>query len=156
MIVAPTPSQLLRTIRATLDQHVAPCLTEPAAAAALAQVNLVMRYLEAVVDHELAWMLEEIADIHDAAAAIVDAGDDSDGRIAQALRRSQRADTGSLELMAARDRYQLASEVLSCCLDAGQSANVRAIGVLRDRLDREEAIKAGAGLVFASRVAQDD
>src|ERR1700738_2332306 len=98
MITSPSPAELLQTVRSVLDAHIAPTVTEPTAAAALAQAGLVLRYVEAVVDHQLAWIREEIADIHATAAAIIDAQDDPGGHITQALRASLDAQTGSLEL----------------------------------------------------------
>jgi hypothetical protein len=156
MITSPSPAELLQTVRSVLDAHIAPTVTEPTAAAALAQAGLVLRYVEAVVDHQLAWIREEIADIHDTAAAIIGAQDDPGGHITQALRASLDAQTESLELSKACQEYQLASEVLSRCLDRGQFANKVAVGALRRRLDREAAIKAAAGLAFTSRVVSEE
>jgi hypothetical protein len=142
-------------VRSALEAHVAPTVTEPTVAAALAQAGLVLRYVEAVVDHQLAWIREEIADIHETAAAIIDARDDPGGHITKALRASLDAQTHSLELSQARQEYQLASEVLSRCLDRGQFANKAAIGALQRRLDREASIKSAAGLTFTSRVVSE-
>jgi hypothetical protein len=156
MITSPSPAELVQTVRLALDAHVAPAVTQPAAAAALAQAGLVLRYVEAVIDDQLAWIREEIADIHETAAAVIEAQDDPDGHITQALRASLDAQTVSLELSKARQEYQLASEVLSRCLDRGQFANKLAVVALQRRLDREAAIKAAAGLTFTSRVVSEE
>jgi hypothetical protein len=152
MITSPSAAELVRTVRSVLDAQVAPSVRDPAAAAALAQAGIVLRYVEAVVDNELAWLRDEIADIHETASTIIDLGDDPHGRIEQALRSSLDAQSTTVELREARQQYQLASEVLSRCLDRGRDANELAVAALQRRTDREVAIKSAAGLAFTSRV----
>lgn len=157
MITTPSAAQLIRTVRAGLAESVAPVLTDPAAAAAIAQSDLVLAYVEAIVDHELEWIREEVADIHATARALVDAGADTDGRIGQALSSSLNESRGDHVPIAARSDYQHATEVLSRCLEAavpaGGATAQLAADALRRRVDREAAIRASAGIGgFTSRI----
>ncbi|MFI8975299.1 hypothetical protein ACIGO9_20605 [Nocardia asteroides] len=159
MITNPSSSQLLRLVRAGLQAHVAPAVTEPAAAAALGQAGLVLGFLEAVVDSEAAWLRQEIADIHASAQKIVDLGADSQGQVAKALAVSRRASSDSTDLAAIRQEYDSASETLSLCLEItlprGGAVHDIALAALRRRIERETALRAAGGLGYTSRVTTE-
>jgi hypothetical protein len=160
VITSPSPVELLRTVRTGLEANVAPSVTEPAAAAALAQAGLVLNFLEATIDHELPWIREEIADIHATATRVIELGADANGRIAEALAASIDGESDSIDLAVARREYQRASEVLSRCVDpsvpADGEAREIAVAALRRRVGREAAIQVAGGLSFTSRTTEEE
>jgi hypothetical protein len=159
VITSPSPVELLRTLRTGLEANVAPSVTEPAAAAALAQAGLALKFLEATIDHELVWIREEIADIHATATRMIELGADTDGRIAEVLATSLDGESDHIDLAVARREYQRASEVLSRCVEASVPADGEAreiaVAALRRRVGREAAIKVAGGLSFTSRTTEE-
>lgn len=157
MITTPSAAQYVRAARLGLDTHVAPGIRDPHSAAALAQIGLVLRYVEAAIDGELRWLHEEIADVHTTAAAIVDAGADADGRLGQALADSRQLEAASTDLPSTRAAYRAATRLLGQCLEMSEQFNSAtkriAVAALGRRLDREAAIRVAAGITDTSRSA---
>lgn len=160
MIVSPSPSELLRSVRHALDATVAPGIVDPHALAALAQAGLVLRSIEVTIDHELVWLREEITDIRATAKKMIALGADSDGRIAAALTNSTGDQGQPLDLPTERAHYQRASEVLSRCLEvavpAGGRAQELATAALERRIARERSIKTAAQLDYANRTQSQE
>jgi hypothetical protein len=152
--------ELLRTVRTGLEAHVAPSVSDPAAAAALVQAGLVLKFLEATIDHELMWIREEIAAIHATATRVIELGADVDGRIAEALATSIDGQSDSIDLAVARCEYRRASEVLSRCVEASAPADGEArqiaVAALQRRIEREAAIKTAGGLGYTSRTSTEE
>ena len=160
MITTPSPAHLVRTVRLGLEAHVAPAVADPAVAAALAQAGLVLRYVEAVIDHEVEWIRDEVDDIHATARAIIAEGTDTTGKIQGVLQDSLDKSAEGADPPTARAAYQRASEVLSVCLEAaipvGGRAYELATAALRRRIETEAAIRGAAGIGFTSRVDAEE
>lgn len=118
MISQPTGARLLQGIRQTLDEVIRPALAERTQLDALDMIDSILHNVAVRSEFEYAWMVEEINDIVAAATALVDAGQDSDGRITQALRRVPNGLDQPVPFEHVRESYTGASSLLSLCLRA--------------------------------------
>jgi len=139
VITQPSCGRYLEVVREELRATVAPAVTDPAAQAALGMIDSILAAVATRCDHEVAWMREEIADIEACATAVLDAGADPAGMVAEALaalraHRSPSDHTGDV-----RAEYDLAGEVLSRSLEAGLARGGELAGVVRGALERRLA-----------------
>lgn len=145
MIIRPTASRLLDSVREELTTTIAPLIDDAEAQDRLAMIDSILAGVSVRVQNEVAWLREEIADAETAARAVIDAGADTDGRVAAALAalaggRAQRDDLTQLH-----DEYDLAGEALSCAIEAampvGGDLRAQIEDVLGRRIAREVEIR---------------
>ena len=143
MIGKPTTPQLLATIKAELNDKIAPALTEPTLTVAVTMINSMLDALAIRAEHEMAWMRDECAAV-EAAAARFD-GADGMASVSAALAAYRGACSDSLHLTDVQADYDRATEVLSCLADAAYASEsadaIRAVEQLIDqRLATELAV----------------
>jgi hypothetical protein len=144
MITRPSASMLLDVICEELKCTVAPTVTNAAALRALAMIGEVMKIVANRCDHEIGWMVEEIATIEVLCNQLIDSGHDRDGSIAVGLVELQ-AGTLSFDTPALTARYSRASELLSKCLETaivvGGETRAAAEKALKLRVDHEAELR---------------
>lgn len=152
MMVRPTTSQLLRDVRHELVETIAPEVTTATARVALEQIDIILEQCAVRADHEIAWMVEEIAEIDDFVGRLVD--QTGDEPTAAALQAARHEAGGSLTLDSMCDDYNRMSAALSCAIEAcmGQPDRAEllaeAIGILHARRsERELVVRANWRLV---------
>jgi hypothetical protein len=137
-------------IRAELRDVVAPAVTDPRAAMSLKMIDMLLGQLERLIDHQGAWMHEEIAAIEELADAALEEAPELPG-VADALDGLRTGRARSEHLDEVRAEYYLASELLSLIIEglahSSGSLQDRALDVLGQRLDREVAIRGEFELV---------
>jgi hypothetical protein len=144
MITRPSAAMLLEVICEELNSTVAPAVTDAGALQALAMIGEVVKMVANRCDHEIGWMVEEIAAIEALCDRVIDSGHDVDGSIAAGLLELRsttlRYDTSTLTA-----RYSDASELLSKCLETtilvGGEIRVAAEGALKLRADHEASLR---------------
>jgi hypothetical protein len=152
MIVRPTTPQLLRDVRHELDTIIAPEVTSETARVALQQIDMILESCAVRSGAEVAWMVEEIAEIDAYASDVVEAtGDDA---TSAALADARSTASGSLLLDDIVDDYNRMSEALSCAIEATmrdpahRALRERGVQILRlRRSQRETVVRANWRLV---------
>lgn len=151
MISTPSCAQIVQSVRDELNDTITPALSDPGLLATLGMIDALLQTVVGRLDHELAWMREEIAAIEQLAATLIDDGADRDGTVAGALAHLLEARTDSDHLPDVQAQYSLATEVLSCCIDIavplGGEVRTQTEAVLQARLDREVRIRGDFSLV---------
>jgi hypothetical protein len=152
VIVRPTTAQLLRDVRRELSHAIAPEVTSATARVTLEQIDIILESCAVRAGAEIAWMVEEIAEIEAYATAVVETT--GDVRTRDALDAARAAQSGSLELDALVVDYNAMSDALSCaieaCMAVGGPADLRSrgVGILRARrAERETVVRANWRLV---------
>jgi hypothetical protein len=152
MIVRPTTPQLLRDVRHELATVIEPEVQGTTARVALEQIDIILEQCAVRSESEIAWMVEEIAEIDAFVDAVV--GTTNDERTTAALTAARSNASGSLHLDALADDYNRTSEAFSCAIEACMARPDQAdllrqgIGILtRQRADRETIIRANWRLV---------
>ena len=143
MITRPTSAQLIAEVRRELADNIAPLVSDPQAQGSLQMVDHILSTLAIRAEHELEWMLDEIDDIERVAGTVADQLPDA-AAVRQALDALRTSVYGSRSTNDITDRYALASEALSCAVEATMSSP----GPLRDevsalldrRLEHETAV----------------
>jgi hypothetical protein len=150
VIARPSARQLLITVRTELQTSVRAVIADDDVLARLDMIDSILASVILRADDEAAWIREEIMAISGAAEAVIDAGADADGRVAEALGTLRSHPTSSDRLPDLHDEYNLAGEVLSRAIEAGSRAGeaLRATveRVLEDRLRREVLIRGDFSL----------
>lgn len=144
MIARPTTPQLLQTIKAELNDKIAPALTDPTHIVAVQMMSSILDALSVRTAHEIAWMIDEANATETAAADYVAAHPDARG-VAAALAAYRSAHSSSLHLADVGAAYDSAAELLSCLADAafsgGTAADVRTVErLVEQRLGNELTI----------------
>jgi len=152
MIIRPTTPQLLRDVRHELTATIASEVHSATAKVALEQIDIILEQCAVRSESEIAWMLEEVAEIEAFAADVVAAINDP--ATSAALDTARAARTGSLYLDDLADDYNRMSEALSCAIEACMAAPAsrallqRGIEILRTRRgERETVVRANWRLV---------
>jgi hypothetical protein len=144
MITRPSAATLLEVICEELNSTVAPAVTDAGALQALAMIGAVVKIVANRCDHEIGWMVEEIATIEALCDRVIDGGHDVDGSIAAKLLELRSA-TVRYDAAALTARYSNASELLSKCLETtilvGGEIRVAAEGALKLRADHEASLR---------------
>ena len=152
MIVRPTTPQLLRDVRKELATVVVPEVHSATARVALEQIDIILEQCAVRSEAEVAWIVEEIAEIDAFATDVITAtGDESTTAALQAARDNA---SGSLLLDPIADDYNRISEALSCAIEACLARPEqdqllrRGVEILRSRRgERETVIRANWRLV---------
>lgn len=151
MISSPSCARLLEVVRAELRATVAPVVSDPSITAALGMIDSILQNVGVRCDHEVAWMREEIAEIEVVADAVVAANADTESRVSAALEQLRTHRSPSDHTPDVQAEYNLASEVLSCALEAaiptGGTLRDRVRSVLEHRLRREVEIRGNFTVV---------
>ena len=141
MITRPTTAQLIAVVRRELAERVAPAVTDPQVVTSLQMVDHILGTLAVRADHEVGWMVEEMAAIEAVAQPVADSGLPGAGAVADALvafRSGRAAGHSTAEIT---DAYNAATEVLSRCIEAtfaaGGELRDAVLGVLDQRLAHE-------------------
>jgi DNA mismatch repair ATPase MutS len=129
MITKPTTAQLIDEVRRTLASTVAPAINDPQVQASLQMIDHILSTLAIRAENELAWMLEEIDDIEHVMGRVAEELPDA-GAVLQALDALRTTPDGSRSVNDITQRYALASEALSCAVEATMSTG----GPLRDEV----------------------
>jgi uncharacterized protein YgbK (DUF1537 family) len=152
MIIRPTTPQLLRDVRHELATVIEPEVQGPTARVTLEQIDIILEQCAVRSESEIAWMVEEIAEIESFADAVIAATGDE--RTTAALTAARSNGSGSLHLDALADDYNRTSEAFSCAIEACMARQDQAdllrqgIEMLtRQRADRETVIRANWRLV---------
>jgi hypothetical protein len=152
MMSQPSAARLLEVIRKELSDNVLPAIADPQATANLQMALHVLETIGVRVQHEIAWMCEEVDAAGELAAAIADELPAA-GALTVALDRLHQAPLVSLHLDDVTARYALGSEVLSCLLEQVPPDHPRRSDVERllgDRLAHEVAVMGEFALVGRS------
>ena len=129
MITKPTTAQLIDEVRRTLASTVAPAINDPQVQASLQMIDHILSTLALRAENELAWMLDEIDDIERVVGRVAEELADT-GAVLEALDALRATTYGSRSISDVTDRYALASEALSCAVEATMSTG----GPLRDEV----------------------
>jgi hypothetical protein len=152
MMSQPSAARLLEVVRKDLSENVLPAIADPQTTANLQMVLHVLETIEVRVQHEIAWMCEEVGAAEELAASIA-AELPVAGSLTAALDRLNQAPLASLHLDDVTTRYALGSEVLSCLLEQVPADHPRRPEVERlldDRLAHEVAVMGEFALVGRS------
>jgi len=145
MIIRPTASRLLDSVREELATTIAPLVDDAEAQGRLAMIDSILASVSVRVQNEVAWLREEIADAEAAGRAVIDAGADTDGKVATALTALAGGRAAGDDLEQIHDEYDLAGEVLSCAIEAalpvGGDLRTQVEDVLGRRIEREVEIR---------------
>jgi primase-polymerase (primpol)-like protein len=136
VISRPTTQQLIDSVCEALSEKVAPTITDPGAAVQLEMALAVLRTAAVRSGNEIAWMRDEREAIDAAARSLVDSIPESTA-LAAALAAYDAGRTDGLTLDEAQADYALASEVMSCAIEAafasGDAAHIATVGALVDQ-----------------------
>ena len=145
MIIRPTPSQLLSSVRDELKSMIVPAVSDPEALARLGMIDSMLASVAVRCDNEWLWLHEEIREIEQMAEAMTTSGDPAVVPVAAALQLFREQRSSGNDLHAMHEDYNRASEVLSCALEAGMrlggELRQHAQRVLEGRLRREVEIR---------------
>ncbi|MEY4372693.1 MAG: hypothetical protein RL219_1462 [Actinomycetota bacterium] len=144
MIARPTTPQLLQTIKAELNEKIAPVLTDPTHIVAVQMMTSILDSLSVRTAHEIAWMIDEANAVESAAADYVGRNPGA-ASVARALAAYRSVRTSSLHLAEVGAAYDSAAELLSSLADAafaeGNPNDVRTVEQLvEQRLGNELTI----------------
>lgn len=138
MITRPTASRLTEVVRHELKQHIAPVVQDPQLAHSLTMIDHVLSTIGVRAEHEIAWMTDDIAAI-ERLTLRVERESPGVQPVTAALAAFQRGRTGSLRASDVIADFDLASEVLSTILEAGDRVSSEvaeeARSLLRRRVD---------------------
>ena len=142
MISRPTTQQILDDCAREVRETLMPALTDPKMRVTLEMLEQVLAQCALRAGHEMAWMAEEIAVIEPYVSQVVAHVAPEPSSTAAALDALRAGRTTSLHLDDRCNEYHLASEALSCaleaCLDAGNKELAAAgVTILERRRDRE-------------------
>jgi hypothetical protein len=152
MMTQPSAARLLEVVRKELTDNVLPGIADPQTAANLQMVLHVLETIGVRVEHEIAWMCQEVDAAEELAASIA-AELPAAGALTPAMDRLSQAPLVSLHLDDVEARYALGSEVLSCLLEEVPTDHPRRSEVERlldDRLAHEVAVMGEFALVGRS------
>lgn len=135
MIVRPTSSRLISLVRKELAESIAPALDDPRLKVNLQMIDAILGGIAIRSDHEVAWILEEIAEIQAVGEAIAKGSGAGAARVAEALAELRARRSSSLHVNDLLDDYDRAGEVLSRALEAAVPANSNTGGDLRKRVE---------------------
>lgn len=145
MIIRPTPSQLLSSVRDELKSMVVPSVSDPEVLARLGMIDSILASIAVRCDNEWIWLHEEMREIEQMAEAMTAGGDPAAVPVAAALQVFREQRSSGNDLRALHDDYNRASEVLSCALEVGillgGELRESAERVLEARLRREVEIR---------------
>jgi hypothetical protein len=151
MMTLPSSSQMLSVVRAELAETLSGISDDPRVVNCLGMVDSMLASIAVRCDHEIGWMIAEIAEIDEVADHLVAAGHDPDGRIADGLKRLRGSDRASFDTASVRTDYHLASTILADCAEVavtvGGQPRQRVEAVLATRLDHEQQIRGALELV---------
>jgi hypothetical protein len=117
MITQPSASRIIDVVKRDLDEHVLPALTDQQAQSSVQMIQHILSTLQVRVEHEIAWLHEEIEAVDALADQVL--GEHPDAVVVSAALDALRADRGgSYHYVDLCRRYALASEVLSASSDA--------------------------------------
>ena len=144
MIAKPTIPQLLQSMKAELNDKIAPALTDPTHTVAIQMMTAVLDALSIRAENEIAWMKHESAAALAAATEWVDRHPTS-AAVAEALTAFRAGAVDSLKLSDVQAEYDRAGELLSSLADAayatGDTDGVRSVErLVQQRLETELAI----------------
>ncbi len=142
MISRPTTQQILDDCAREVRETLMPALTDPKMRVTLEMLEQVLAQCALRAGHEMAWMAEEIETIEPYVARVVSQIAPAPSPVATALDALRAGRTTSLHLEERCNEYHLASEALSCaleaCLDAGhRELTADGVSLLEQRRDRE-------------------
>jgi hypothetical protein len=155
MIAEPSTPQIVESIREELRTKVVPQVNDPATVVALQMIDELLANVATRANHEIGWMIEEIAAIDELATTYLSESNSASSN-SDALRNALSAlhdhTLSSHHLSDVNERYRLASEVLSCGLEASIARDdtqwrERWRSALNDRLGHEIAIMGSWGFV---------
>ena len=128
MITRPTTAQLLEVVRRELTERVAPAVTDPQAVTSLQMIDHILQTLAVRADHEIGWMVEEMAAIEAVGQQVAESELPGAPAVGDALTafRSSRSSAGSTAEIT--ESYNAATEVFSRCVEATFAGG----GALRD------------------------
>jgi hypothetical protein len=152
MMSQPSAARLLEVVRKELRDNVLPGIVDPQVTANLQMVLHVLETIGVRVQHEIAWMCEEVGAAQELGASLAEELP-SAGALTAALDRLNQAPLVSLHLDDVMARYALGSEVLSCLLEQVPPDHPRRSEVeslLDDRLAHEVAVMGEFALVGRS------
>jgi hypothetical protein len=142
MITQPSSVRIIDVVRQELAQTVLPSATDPQVIASLHMVDHILGTLAVRAEHEVAWLVEETADLERLGREVADAFPAATG-VAAALAALDAVPAGSLHLADVSARYSLATEVLSRMLEelpSGAEISAAAQARLEARLAHEVAV----------------
>jgi hypothetical protein len=144
VISKPTTQQLIDAVCIELASKIAPAITDPTAAVQLDMALAILRTTAVRSGNELLWMKEE-SDTIEAAAERLSEQLPEASALAAALTAYADGRTRGLRLDEAVADYQLASEVLSCAIEAayesGDEEHIATVGALIDqRHDHQQTV----------------
>jgi hypothetical protein len=144
MISRPTTEQLISSVCAELTSKVAPTIQDPTVKIQLDMAISILQTAAVRAGRELAWMKEERDAIEGAAVAMAAALSDS-ADLQAALDAYSSGRTDSLVLEEAQADYALATEVLSCAIEAayasGDETHINTVLRLMDqRHDNQQTV----------------
>jgi hypothetical protein len=146
MLSRPTTEQILLDCCRELMSDVLPALTDETAQVRVIMIETVLRNMAVRAAHEIAWMIEETAEIEGYAKSVQDAHPDS--ALKAALAGLAAAPRASLNLDDVVESYCRAGDALSAAVEAAVGASdatavQRGEGLLEGRLERETEVMAG-------------
>ena len=144
MIAKPTTQQLIDAVCAELASKIAPAISDPTATVQLDMALAILRTTAVRSGNEHAWMKEE-SDAIEAAAKGLSEQLPQASALSAALAAYADGRTGGLRLDDAVADYHLASEVLSCAIEAayesGDEQHIATVGALIDqRHDHQQTV----------------
>jgi hypothetical protein len=144
MITRPTTAQLLEVVRRELAERIAPVVTDPQAITSLQMVDHILRTMAVRADHEVGWMVEEIAAIEAVGQRVADSGLQGAAAVVDALGTFRAGRTAGPSTADVTASYDSATEVLSRCVEAtfGAAGDLKdaVTGLLDQRLAHETAV----------------
>jgi len=144
MITRPTTAQLVEVVRRELADRVAPVVTDPQVVTSLQMVDHILQTLAVRADHELGWMVEEIAAIEAVGQQVADSDLQGAATVADALDTLRAGRAPGRSTAEITDDYNAATEVLSRCVETtfANRDDLRdaVIGLLEQRLAHETAV----------------
>jgi hypothetical protein len=140
----PTTQQLIDAVCVELASKIAPAISDPTATVQLDMALAILRTAAVRSGNEHAWRKEESDAIEAAANRLMAQLPDASG-LAASLRAYAEGRTGGLGLDEAVADYHLASEVLSCAIEAayesGDEGHIAVVGALIDqRHDNQQKV----------------
>jgi hypothetical protein len=117
MITQPSASRIIDVVKRDLDEHVLPALPDQQAQASVQMIQHILSTLQVRVEHEIAWLHEEIEAVDALAGDVIAAHPDA-VEVSAALDALRADRGGSYHYADLCRRYALASEVLSASSEA--------------------------------------
>lgn len=143
MITHPSASELIDEVRSQLRLAVTPAITDEQLRGLLGMLDALLARAAVRAEHEIGWMLEEIAAIE----VMVDGVGADDPRVSEARSALEAGRRGSDDAAAVAAEYRLASEVLCRGLESGREIAAASRAILDTRLAREAQVLGDFTLV---------